>query len=181
MTTDAQRIEEALNLKRQLGVLDNIADSDMIFQDTSPPARWETIYSMETGEAIRVKRHRLISILEKRLPNGTAAFTATQGNAPEYRLGAVKCFLARGSKEREEIDAMNIAPGYYCVAEHLANEGAAITHAEKRHPSRWKNYQNQLQRMERQSDRERQDAQTAAILELARSKEEPVAAKGAAK
>ena len=168
--THAEEVEQALNLKRQLRVLDSIADSDMIFQDTSPPRRWDTVYSMQTGEPIRVPRHRLVETLQKRLSDGSAAFTADKDRAPEYRLGVVKCFLSRGSKEREEIDELNLAPGYYCIAEHLANPMAAQVHAEKRHPTRWRMYKEHLAEQQRQEDRQRQDSQIAAIMELARSK-----------
>lgn len=170
MTTDAMQIEQALDLKRQLNVLDQITSSDMIFQDTSPPARWDTVYSTQTGEPIRVKRHRLIATLEKRLPDGSKAFTADKAAAPEYKLGVIKCFLARGSEQREKVDAYNISPGFYCNAEHLANPMAMIVHAQNKHPTRWKQYQAMLEREERDEDRARQDAQIAAILQLAQSK-----------
>ena len=166
--THAQQVEDAINLKRQLGVLDDVSDQDIIFQDTSPRARWDTVYSMETGEPIRVKRHRLIGTLEKRLPSGAPAFTADKARAPEYRIGTVLCFLARGSKERETVDELSLAPGFYCIAEHLANPMEARVHAAIRHPTRWKMFQEHIQTQERQGDRDRQDAQIAAVLELAR-------------
>lgn len=175
MTTYAQQVEGAIDLKSQIAGLYDPGDSDFLFQDTSPPTRWETVYSTETGEPIPVKRHRVIATLQKRLPNGAKAFTARQEDVPEYRLGTVKCFLAKGSKERARVDELNISPGYYCIAEHLANEGAAEVHAEKRHPTRWRQYKALLDREERQRDRERQDAQTAAILSLAQSKTGEVA------
>lgn len=168
--THAQQVEEALNLKRQLGVLDQISDSDMIFQDTSPPTRWDTVYSTKDGEPIRVKRHRLQATLEKRLPDGSRAFTAFKDQAPQYELGKVKCFLAEGAPERELVDALNIAPGFYCPAKHLANPMAAEVHAEKRHPTRWRMYQRHIEEEKRNRDRDRQDAQIAAILKLAEKK-----------
>lgn len=175
--THAQEVEEALDLKRQISGLEDPGDQNFLFQDTSPRTRWDTVYSTQTGEPIQVKRHRLIATLEKRLPDGTKAFTADRSLAPEYRLGDVKCFLARDSEERQMVDALNIAPGYYCVAEHLANESAAQVHAEKRHPTRWRMYQAHLDRAERERDREERQAQTNAILALAkansRGKKEP--------
>ncbi len=180
MTTHAEQVEDALNLKRQLTQLDDPGDQDFVFQDTSPPTRWDTIYSTQTGEAIRVKRFRLISTLQKTLANGLAAFTAKKENAPTYVLGTVKCFLAKDSPERVVIDDLNISPGYYCIAEHLANAGAAEIHAEHKHPTRWKQYQRYLESQERQLDRERQDAQIQAIMHLATGKtqERVVVAKG---
>lgn len=170
MVTHAEQAEDAINLKRQLTSLQDPGDGDFIMQDTSPPSRWDFVYSTETGERIAVKTHRLLNILEKRLPNGQPMFTARKDSAPEYRLGEVRCFLARGSREREVIDELNISPGYYCPAEHLANEGAAEIHAEKRHPTRWRQYQRHLEREEQQRDREERNAQTAAILQLAGAK-----------
>lgn len=177
--THAQQVEEALNLKRQLNILDTIADSDMIFQDTSPPKRWDIVYSTQSGEPIRVARHRLIATLEKRLPNGERAFTADRDKAPVYRLGTVKCFLAKGSEEREMIDRLNISPGYYCPAEHLANDGAARIHAEKRHPSRWRIYQEHIYAEERKEEREERRQQTGAMLRLAGSRAEQSIDEGA--
>lgn len=167
MTTHAQELEKALDLKRQIAGLEDPGDQDFIFQDTSPPTRWEVVYSTESGEPIRVKRHRLMAVLQKRLSDGSKAFTADPANVPEYKLGVTKCFLARGSEERPVVDSLNIAPGYYCIAEHLANEMAAEVHAEKRHPTRWRMYQRHLGEVERQDDRDRQDAQIAAIMKLA--------------
>lgn len=175
MTTQsfAERAEESINLRRQINGLEGVADADFVFQDTSPPKYWDFVYSTETGERIRVARHRLISILEKKLLNGQPAFTANKDNAPEYRLGTIKCFLARGSDYRELVDQLNISPGYYCPAEHIPNEVAAQTHAEHRHATRWRMLRDHLDRQERAEERQRQEAQIAAILELARGRATP--------
>ena len=165
--THAQEVEEALNLKRQLNILDDVSDQDMVFQVTSPPKRWDTVYSLATGEPIRVARHRLIDTLNKRNVDGSQMFTANKALAPEYRLGTVKCFLAKGSAEREAVDTLNIAPGYYCPAEHLDNDMAATLHAEKTHKTRWRLFKEWKDRQEREADKERQNAQIHAILKLA--------------
>lgn len=164
--THAMEVEKALDLKKQIQGLE-APDTDFLFQDTSPPARWEWVYSTQTGEPIRVKRHRLIPTLEKRLPDGSKAFTADKTAAPTYRLGEVKCFLAKGSDDREVVDALNISPGYYCPAEHLANDMAATVHAEKRHPTRWRMFKEHKEKQERERDREERRAELAAIRALA--------------
>lgn len=169
MQTHAQEVERALDLKRQILGLE-ASDSEFLFRDTSPPTRWETVYSTQTGEPIRVKRHRIIPTLEKRLPDGTKAFTADPSSVPVYQLGEVKCFLAKGSRDRDQVDALNIAPGYYCPAEHLANDMAATVHAEKRHPTRWRMFREYTDRAERDRDRDERREQTAAILALASSR-----------
>lgn len=168
MNSHAQELERALDLKKQIAGLD-APDTDFLFKDTSPPTRWETLYSTQTGEPVPVKRHRIIPTLEKRLPDGSKAFTANKDAVPVYTLGTVKCFLARGSEQREIVDSLNISPGYYCPAEHLANDMAATVHAEKRHPTRWRMYRDHLQREERDQDRRERQEQTAAILALAGS------------
>lgn len=168
MTTDthAREVERALDLKREIQGLD-APDTEFLFQDTSPPARWNTVYSTQTGEPIRVKRHRLIPTLEKRLPDGSKAFTADASSVPVYTLGTVKCFLAKGSEHREMVDRLNISPGYYCPAEHLANDMAARVHAEHRHPTRWRMFKEYQERTEREQDREERRAEIAAIRALA--------------
>lgn len=170
MTTDthAMEVERAIDLKKQIQGLD-APDTEFLFQDTSPRTRWDTVYSTQTGEPIRVKRHRLIATLEKRLPDGSKAFTADQGLVPVYTLGTVKCFLAKGSEHREMVDALNISPGYFCPAEHLANDMAAVLHAEHRHPTRWRMFREHRERMEREQDRRERQEQTAAIMALASS------------
>lgn len=168
MTTDVEalEVERALDLKKSIVGLD-APDTEFLFQDTSPPARWSTVYSTQTGEPIRVKRHRLIAQLEKRLPDGSKAFTADKAAVPVYQLGEVKCFLARGSKDREMVDELNIAPGFYCPAEHLANDMAARVHAEKRHPARWRMFKEYQEKQERDMDRAERRAEIAAIRALA--------------
>jgi hypothetical protein len=165
-SSHALEVERALDLKRQIAGLD-APDTEFLFKDTSPPSRWETVYSTQTGEPIRVKRHRIIPTLEKRLPDGSKAFTADALAVPTYRLGEVKCFLAKGSEQRDLVDELNIAPGYYCIAEHLANDMAATVHAERRHPTRWRMFKEHKEKVERDRDRDERREQTAAILALA--------------
>lgn len=167
MVNQAQRVEEAINLRKQIAGLGHVEDADLVFQDTSPRRHWEPVYNMATGERHLVPSHRLETVLSKILPDGSPAFTARQELAPAYVLGEVKCFLARDSKEREVVDELNISPGYYCPAEHLANEMAAITHAEHRHPGRWKAYSAHLERVERDAWREEQRIQMQAMMQLA--------------
>lgn len=166
----ANQVEESINLRRQVSGLSGGLEQDLIFQDTSPPRRYAFVYATDTGEPIRVPVHRLEAVLSKRLPSGEAAFTTHEDQVPEYRLGTVKCFLARGSEERALVDEMNISNGYYCVAEHLMNEGAAIDHAEHKHPSRWRRYKEALDRREREADRLERRNQTEAMLALATGK-----------
>ena len=175
MVNQAERVEDAVNLRNQIEALGVVPESDLLFRDTTPRRHWETLYSMSTGEAIRVMAHRLESVLKKRLPDGSPAFTARQEQAPLYVLGTVKCFLSRGSSQRDLVDQLNIAPGYYCPAEHLANEMAALTHAEHRHPSRWKAMLAHKNKVEQDDWRQRQEAQVSAILELARGNNNAVA------
>lgn len=168
--TEAERVEEAINLKRQAASLQSYSDAQMIFQDTSPPKRWGIVYSMQTGEPIRVAAHRLEHVLSKQLDDGRPAFTGSRERAPTYRLGDVKCFLARDSEEREAVDALNIAPGFYCQAEHLANSYAARVHAEKKHPTSWRIYSEHIEALEREQEREERRQQTDAMLRLAGGK-----------
>jgi hypothetical protein len=83
-------------------------------------------------------------------------------------IGDVKCFLAKDSPQREVVDQLNISSGYYCRMVTLPNELEGETHAAHRHPSRWKAYQNYIEKQRLKAIEDRQEAQTTAILELAR-------------
>lgn len=169
MVNAANRVEEAINLKRLIPELNDGSEGlGVVFQDNTPPRRMSPVYSMATGELIMVPLHRLEVVLSKVQADGSRAFTSFKDQAPEYVEGSIKCFLARGSEQRGLVDQLNIAPGYYCIAEHLANDMAAITHAEHRHPGRWKTLQLHITKQEQKVRDERAESQTAAILELAR-------------
>ena len=166
----AERVQEGIDLKRSIPELSGEEGLGIIFQDTSPPRRWGKVWSMTTGEMIPVPYHRLEVVLSKRLhpdQGGGRAFTSHQEEAPAMVIGTVKCFLAKDSPQREIVDQLNISPGYWCRTVTIPNELAAETHAEHRHPSRWKAYKAYLDRKERDEMRDQQRQQTEAILALA--------------
>lgn len=164
MTNAALRAEEARDLRAQLGNLEGDED-EMQFMDTSPRRRVDTIYSMETGEAIHVLRYHLKDVMEKRRPDGSFAFTADKGRAPAFRPGTTKCFMAKDSPDRATLDELGIVK--VCPAEHLQNAYAAQRHAEHKHGSEWRAFQAHLEAVERENDRDRQDRQIEAMMALA--------------
>lgn len=166
--TEAQRIETAVNLKRQVAALADVNDSEFIFQDTSPPVRWQTVYSMTTGEPIQVKHFRVEATLLKTLPDGSPAFTAYQEQAPEYRLGNTRCFLAADSAERAAGILAEIGmEGKTCNGIHLANEFAKEMHAQHKHKAEWTVFKAYKERQEKEAEIARQQAQTDAMLAMA--------------
>ena|SRR3990167_219844 len=168
MVSRANQIEEAVNLKQKIAELADVNDSEFIFQDTSPPARWETVYATDTGEAIRVKRRRLESVLMKTRTDGTPSFTTRKELVPEYQRGTTLCLFAEGSPEYETIVALGIA-NPVCNARHLSNEVTREIHAEHKHPTRIRIYRRHIETAEREKMRQDQAAQTAAMLEMAKA------------
>lgn len=164
MTNAALRAEEARDLRSQIADLDNDA-SEIQFMDTSPRRVVDTVYSVESGEPINVLRYHLTEIMAKKLPDGRPAFTARPENAPVYKQGHVKCFMAKDSPAQEALHAIGIYK--VCPAERLANDYAMQVHAEHKHRTEWRMYMAHLEGEERQADRARQQAQIDAMMAVA--------------
>lgn len=170
MTTDihedkiATQIEKQIDMRRQINELDDVDESDFMFEDRTRRV-WHTLYSTETGEPIPVIRYHLNDFLSKRRPDGLPMFTAHQSQAPEYKLGETKCFLAPGAPEEALVKELGIYKA--CKAVHLQNKAAARTHAEHKHKSEWRTLQEYLADVQAREDRERQDKQMEAMMALA--------------
>lgn len=165
--TKGNQIEQALNLRSQIqGLNEELEDQDFIFRDTSPPARWETVYATDTGKPERVKRKRLPSVLEKTRPDGKPAFTTFKNQVPTWTLGTTLCIFAEGSAEWDVIKELGLT-NPVCPARHLPHEGVKDRHAKLKHPTRYETYKAWLDRKERDELRDEQRRQTEAILALA--------------
>lgn len=162
----AIRAEEARDLRAQLGTMAPGAMAEIVFMDMTP-RRWATIYSTETGEAVPVLEYHIEEVMAKRLPDGRPMFVARKENAPAIVQNHIKCFLARGSEQRDLVDELNISPGFYCRAESLQSELAAQVHAEHKHPTRWRILQDHLAREREEEAREMQRQQLEAMRLMA--------------
>lgn len=165
--TRANRVETAINLRRQIRGLEDVSDSEFLIIDTSPPARWETLYSMLSGEEIRVKHFRVESVLMKTDPSGNPLFTSFKEQAPVYRQGSTRCFLADDSPERQSGVLTEIGMAdKVCPAKKLANEFAKEEHARHKHRSEFRVYEAYLERQEKDLERAERRHQTDAMLSL---------------
>jgi len=165
----AEQLEQARDLRGQLRDLEAGDSQEMLFQEWSPGRTLVKLWSMENGEEIEIPRYMAAAALLKRMRGGKYRFTTRQEEAPRFREGNVRCFLAEDSEERvsgllEEAGLDSIAP---CPAEHLRTRLSKRTHAEHRHPQSWATLQEFIEDKEREEERADRKQQTAAIMQLA--------------
>lgn len=138
------------------------------------------IYSTDSGEPRIIPTVYLAKTLQKRRA-GKKAFVAGDpetgqpiGEVPEYKLGNYMCFLHPDHPDRAELEEMGIGPDVICgdyetaPAAHIRDEFNLRLHEEKKHPMSFAIRAQAIARQEREREREAQQAQTAAIMELAR-------------
>lgn len=163
----AERAQQKRDLKAQLSGLERQDQREIVFEETTPPRQKYTIYSMVNGEPISIPIALLDRTLDKRLPNGDFMFTAIQSDAPEYKLGTVKCFLHIESPEREILEKIGLS-GTICTAGHLANAHSRRIHGMHRHSQEWAAFQEHLTTTAAEKSEARQEAQLEATIAMAR-------------
>mgnify|MGYP001571538057 CR=1 FL=1 len=164
----AEQLERRRDLKSQMTELAGESDQEIIFRDTSPPKRRVTLYSRIDGEPLLMPVKLAERAMEKRLPDGSFMFTTDPAQAPEYKQGDVKCFLHAESNERLSgaLDEIGLT-GIVCNAAHLANLYSKRIHAQHRHRQQWEAYQEFVTTQKERTQEDRQERQTAAMLEMA--------------
>ena len=140
----------------------------LIFLETSKRPPTITLYAMSDGEPIPMPQPIAEMAIKKRYKSGGYMFTDSPGEAPEYKLGTVKCFLHPDSPERKSgaLDEVGVA-GVFCTAEHLASKYSRRIHAENRHGKRWAAYQEHMKELREDADRAERKQQLDATLALA--------------
>lgn len=164
----ADQLERTRDLKSQMDDLRKESDQEIIFKETSPPRRFLTLYSRADGEPVMVPEKLAEKALEKRLPDGGFMFTTRASEAPEYKMGTVKCFLHEESPERLSgaLDEVGLT-GIVCPAGRLASLYSKRIHAQHRHKQQWETYQEHLSLQKNQEYEDRQQKQLEATLALA--------------
>ena len=165
----AQRLEEVRDMRVQISELSADDAKEMSLQEFSPGRKILTLYSMTDGEQIDVPQYIAAQALSKRLADGRYAFTAFKTQAPAYKEGNVRCFLADDSPEREsgllaEAGLDHLPP---CPAKHLRSTLSKRVHGQNRHIQAWPTLQEYLQEKDREETRTEQRKQTDAMLALA--------------
>lgn len=167
MPTDvAERLQRSRDLKQQMAELKDEDDQEIIFKDTSRRRAKVLVYSMSDGEPIEMDIELAKKAIEKQLTDGQFMFTMNKEDAPEYRFGEVKCFLHPESKERPVLNQIGLA-GITCASAKLANAYSKRIHAQHRHKQQWSMYQEHVQEMERETERNERREQTDAMLAMA--------------
>ena len=165
----AESMQQARDLRNQLNDLERDDEKTVLFEEHSPGRRMVRLWSLVDGMEIEIPRYMVMGAITKRQANGNYVFTANKDEAPKFRDGSVKCFLADGSTEREtglldEAGLSHLAP---CPANKLRSTYSKRIHAMNRHPQSWATLQEFVTTQEREESRDEQRKQTAAILELA--------------
>ena len=158
----AEAARDARNLATTLGVRDK---TGILFQDTSPPQLWVTLWRTDTGEPVQVLEYHVPETLEKLRDDGQRAFTGRKENAPEYILNSVHCFMSKNSPERPILNELGIFKT--CPAEHLSNDFAREEHARRKHRSEWRMYEAHLAKQADAKWRTQQENQSSAMMTLA--------------
>lgn len=164
----AARLEQARDLRGQISELqtDPEAEKEVVFKETSTVRRKLTLYSMVDGEPIRVPTHLAQRALDKRLPAGGFMFTSDPAQAPQYRLGEVKCFLHPEAPEREVVVEIGLGEKM-CMSAHLANRFSKRIHGQHRHKQEWLAYRDYIEESQRTEEVSRANKQLDATLALA--------------
>lgn len=165
----AEHLQQARDLRTQLRDLEAGDSQEMLFQEWSPGRTLVKLWSMENGEEIEIPRYMAAAALLKPMANGKYRFTTRQEEAPKFREGSVRCFLAGGSEERESglLDAAGLDNIAFCPAEHLRTRLSKRVHAEHRHPQSWATLQEYLEDQAKLEERADRKQQTAAMMQLA--------------
>lgn len=175
MTTNAfaEQQQQARDLRTQLQGLaqEDMGNQVMQFTEWSPGRKMQKLWSMQDGQEINIPSYMVMGAITKRLTDGRYAFTANQTEAPVFREGNVRCFLAADSPEREagllsEAGLDHLSP---CPAKGLRSDYSKEQHAKNRHKQSWETLQTFINRKETREWRQQAQAQTAATLELARA------------
>lgn len=171
MNSFAEQATKARDLRTQLGALAQEDNQSILFQEWSPGRKMVKLWSMQDGMEIEVPKYMVPNALMKRYGNGFL-FTGNKDEAPLFKEGHLKCFLAEGSPEREAglLEAAGLDHLAACPAVGLRSGFARRRHGEGVHPQSWAVLQEYLADQDREEGRVEQRKQTEAILALAGSK-----------
>jgi len=169
MAITIQDVQRARDLKAEISELTAEDQGEVIFISPNQPGRRpETIYSMRDGEPITMPLYLAKQALQVKKEGGGFAFTSHKEQAPEYKLGDVKCFLHPESVERTSglLEAAGIA-AKTCASAHLASKYAMQEVAKSKHKKEWAAYQEYLREQREAGDRAERRTQTEAMLAMA--------------
>ena len=162
--SSAERAQDVRDLRDEMV---GLTAQDSV-KSIAPSRKMATVYSTIDGEELQWPLNAVARLLEKKREDGKYMFTARKSEAPEYRLGEVKCFLHPESPERPILEQIGLAR-VTCPAAHLANIFSRDIHAQNRHGKQWQAYQRHIAEQKQREVEERQQQQLEATLALARA------------
>jgi hypothetical protein len=175
MTSTFAEIEQKKrDLRSQIAGLDSQdIEKEATIEEWSPGRKMVKLWSMIDGTEIEIPRYQVGPALMKRI-TGTQqfAFTAHKDDAPTFRPGTVRCFLAVDSTER--LSGLLAEAGLEhlpaCPARELRSNYSKRVHAEHRHVQSWQILTEYVSDQEREASRSDQRKQTEAMISLAGSR-----------
>lgn len=151
-------------------------NQEVTVQDTSKRAPKVTIYSMATGEPLSIPVYMLQQVLRDRDAKGNKMFTGRAHEAPEYKLGTIKCFLHPESEERQYLAELGLSM-VECPKATLTTNYSKRIHEQHRHPQQRAALDEHLDkiredewRKEQRQEREERRQTTEAMVKLAEGK-----------
>ena len=170
----AEREERKRDLKSQIAELSAERDGEIIFMHISPGREPVTVYRAKTGEPVEVPAYMVRAVMEKD-EDGRPMFVARKEDAPEYKLGTIKCFLHADSPERPILEEIGLS-GVTCAAAHLASQHAKRQHGLHRHKQEWAALQEYIEDEKEEKREARLDKQLEATLAVAKGADRQAAA-----
>ena len=164
----AVKAEAVRDLKGRLEGLTTEHLPEVVFQHVRTGHGLVTVYAVESGEPITIPEYMVVQVIEKRLPDGRYMFVADKKDAPEYKLGDIKCFLHLESPDRVILKKAGLS-GKTCLSAHLANPYSKRIHAQHRHKQEWAAYGDFVNSVSAAEERDERRQQLDATLEIARA------------
>ncbi|KKK85732.1 hypothetical protein LCGC14_2770350 [marine sediment metagenome] len=163
----AVKAEKVRDLRGQLTGIAEEDEPEILFQMISPGREPVTVYSTTDGTPTAVPKYMIGAAMELKNNDGSFRFVADAKDAPEYKLGTIKCFLHKDSPERPILEMVGLQSAT-CPKQTLASVSAKRMHALHRHKQEWIAYQEHVEDQKEAKREARLDQQLDATLALAR-------------
>ncbi|KKL95642.1 hypothetical protein LCGC14_1852490, partial [marine sediment metagenome] len=108
MPGKAATAERVRDLKSQIAGLSAEEVGEILFLEISPGREPVTVYSTENGAPTPVPAYRINEVMSLTDKDGNHRFVSDPSNAPEYKMGTVKCFLHKDSPERPILETIGL-------------------------------------------------------------------------
>lgn len=167
MAGKAAQAQQIRDLKKQVSGIGTEEMTGIEFTMISPGRAPVTIYAVEDGRPVTIPEYMLGPVMTKTLDDGRFMFVADPKDAPEYKIGDIKCFMHKDSPMREIVDAAGLA-GKTCRKSTIPSEHSKRVHGQHRHQQEWAAVQEFIEDRKEEKREKRLDEQLEATLSIAR-------------